>query len=65
MDDIFHSWIYHNKSVGVKQAQYFQISETDTQRMGLAFTWRFGKSTFARKSKHFNNASDEEKSRVE
>lgn len=64
-DDIFHSWVYHNKSVGVKQAQYFQTTETDTQRMGLAFTWRFGKSTFARKSKHNDNASDEEKGRVE
>ena len=65
MDDIFHSWIYHNKSVGVKQAQYFQTTETDTQRIGLAFTWRFGKSAFSRKSKHADNASDEEKSRVE
>ncbi|MDN3659161.1 outer membrane beta-barrel protein [Ferruginibacter paludis] len=64
-DDIFHSWIYHNKSLGVKQAQYFQTTETDTQRMGLGFTWRFGKSTFARKSKHNDNASDEEKGRVE
>ncbi len=65
IDDIFHSWIYHNKSVGVKQAQYFQTTETDTQRLGLGFTWRFGKSTFARKSGHNDNASDEEKGRVE
>jgi hypothetical protein len=65
LDDIFHSWIYHNQSVGVKQAQYFQTTETDTQRMAIAFTWRFGNSIIARKSKHNNNGSDEEKGRVE
>ena len=64
-DDIFHSWINHNKSVDLKQAQYFQTAEYDSQRIGLAFTYRFGKSNFARKSKNNNNASDEEKGRVD
>jgi len=64
-DDIFHSWIYHNSSVSLKQAQYFQVTESDTRRIGLAFTYRFGKSSFARKSKNNNNASDEEKGRVD
>lgn len=63
-EDIFHSWIYHNRSVSLKQAQYFQISESDTQRIGFAFTYRFGNDTFARKRKHNDNASDEEKGRV-
>ena len=64
-DDIFHSWIYHNSSVSLKQAQYFQVSETDSQRIGIAFTYRFGKTSFARKSKNNNNASEEEKGRVD
>jgi hypothetical protein len=64
-DDIFHSWIYHNKSVSLKQAQYFQTTESDTQRIGIAFTYRFGNDTFSRKRKHNDNASSEEKGRVE
>lgn len=65
MEDIFHSWVYHNHSVGLKQADYFQRSQTDTQRVGVAMTYRFGKETFARKRRHNNSASDEEKGRVE
>jgi hypothetical protein len=63
-EDIFHSWVYDNKSVGLKQSAYFQTTETDTQRVGLAFTYRFGKDTFARKRKYNNNGTDEEKERV-
>ncbi|MEJ7767642.1 MAG: outer membrane beta-barrel protein [Chitinophagaceae bacterium] len=64
-DDIFHSWIYHNRSVSLKQASYFQTSESDTQRIGIAFTYRFGMDNFARKRRHADNAADEEKGRVD
>ncbi|AKD57349.1 hypothetical protein SD10_23135 [Spirosoma radiotolerans] len=64
VDDLFHSWIYHNRSVGLKQAEYFQTSKSDTQRIGFAFTYRFGKDTFARKRRHNNNASEEETGRL-
>jgi Outer membrane protein beta-barrel family/Carboxypeptidase regulatory-like domain/TonB-dependent Receptor Plug Domain len=63
-DDIFHSWVYHNQSFSLKQAQFLQTGESDTQRIGIAFTYRFGKSSFARKNKNNNDASDEEKGRV-
>lgn len=63
-DDIFHSWIYKNRSVALYQSDYTQTSSSDTQRFGFAFTYRFGKETFARKNKHQNNALDEEKSRM-
>jgi hypothetical protein len=65
MDDIFHSWIYNNGSVGLANAQYFQSIRTDTQRIGLGFSYRFGNDTFARKSKHKDNALDEEKGRMQ
>jgi hypothetical protein len=65
IDDILHSWIYHNNSISLKQAQYYQTSESDTQRFGLAFTYRFGNDTFSRKRKHNDNAANEEKSRVD
>lgn len=65
IDDVFHSWIRHNRSVGIKQAQFFQTNESDTQRIGVAFTYRFGKETFARKRRHNDNAADDEKGRVQ
>jgi hypothetical protein len=65
IDDVFHSWIRHNRSVGIKQAQFFQTNESDTQRIGIAFSYRFGKETFARKRRHNDNAADEEKGRVQ
>jgi hypothetical protein len=63
-EDIFHSWVYHNRSISLIQSEYFQTTTTDTQRIGAAFTYRFGKDTFARKRRHNNNASDEEKERL-
>ena len=65
VDDIFHSWVYNNRSVGLNQAQYFERGESDTQRFGLGFTYRFGREDFARKRRYTDNASDEEKSRVQ
>ncbi|MCF0064448.1 outer membrane beta-barrel protein [Dyadobacter chenwenxiniae] len=64
-DDLFHSWIYNNQSLSLKQSEYFQTSESDTQRISFAMTYRFGKDTFARKRRHNNNASDEEKGRID
>jgi len=64
-DDIFHSWKYHNRSLSLKQSEYFQTSESDTQRISFALTYRFGKDTFARKRRHTNNASDDEKGRID
>ncbi|WP_035333429.1 TonB-dependent receptor [Dyadobacter crusticola] len=63
-EDIFHSWVYHNRSVALVNSENFQTSRTDTRRIGAAFTYRFGKETFARKRRHNNNASDEEKERL-
>ncbi|WP_169720056.1 outer membrane beta-barrel family protein [Dyadobacter alkalitolerans] len=64
-DDLFHSWVYNNRSLSLKQSEYFQTSESDTQRISFAMTYRFGKETFARKRRHNNNASDEEKGRID
>jgi hypothetical protein len=65
MEDIFHSWKYENRSIGLKQAYYYQTSESDTRRFGLAFTYSFGNEIFARKSKHRDNSLDEEKGRMQ
>jgi hypothetical protein len=64
VDDMFHSWVARERSVGLAQAYSFQTNESDTQRFGIALTYNFGKDTFTRKSKHKNNALDEEKNRM-
>lgn len=64
MDDIFHSWVYHNRSVGIRQASYIQTSQSNTQRVGFAFTYRFGSEIFSRKRKNADNTTDEEKGRL-
>ncbi|SKC09436.1 outer membrane beta-barrel family protein [Dyadobacter psychrophilus] len=64
-DDLFHSWVYNNKSLSLKQSEYFQTSESDSQRISFAMTYRFGKEAFMRKRRHNNNASDEEKGRID
>ncbi|MCF0071261.1 TonB-dependent receptor [Dyadobacter sp. CY261] len=64
-EDLFHSWVYHNRSFSIRQSDYYQVNRTDTQRVGVAFSYKFGKETFARKRRHSNNASDDEKGRVD
>ncbi|GAB3947264.1 TonB-dependent receptor [Spirosoma harenae] len=64
LEDIFHSWKTTDRTVSLKQIEAFHTNETDTQRIGLTFTYRFGKEAFARKRAHSDNAADVEKSRV-
>lgn len=61
MDDIFHSWNYHNRSTGLKQADYTQVNTSDTQRFGLAFNYRFGKKN----TKGKRNVDEEEMGRAQ
>ncbi|WP_454803552.1 TonB-dependent receptor domain-containing protein [Mucilaginibacter phyllosphaerae] len=65
VDDIFHSWVYHNYSVDLKQANYTQVTESDTRRFGLGFTYRFGNELFKRKRKYDSNGLDDEKGRLQ
>ncbi|GAB3938387.1 TonB-dependent receptor domain-containing protein [Larkinella terrae] len=65
VEDIFHSWIQNDRTVSLKQAEAFHTNVTDTRRIGMAFTYRFGKETFARKRRHTDNGADSEKGRVD
>jgi hypothetical protein len=65
VDDIFHSWVYHNYSVDLKQAAYTQVSKSDTRRFGVGFTYRFGKDMFKRKRKYESNGLDDERGRLQ
>ncbi|MET0465879.1 MAG: outer membrane beta-barrel protein [Chitinophagaceae bacterium] len=61
LDDIFYSWKYHNRSVGLTQADYTQVSTSDTQRFGISFNYRFGKKT----SKTRRSSDEEESGRAQ
>jgi len=65
VDDIFHSWIYHYYSVDLKQANYTQVTESDTRRFGIGFTYRFGNDLFKRKRKYDSTGLDDEKGRLQ
>jgi len=62
-EDIFGSWVYHNRSIGLKQADYIQTSQSDTQRFGLSLSWRFGKKPQQQKRER-EAAAEEEKART-
>jgi hypothetical protein len=59
VDDMFGSWVYKNRSVSVKQAQYYETSFSDTQRFSIGFTYRFGREKFARKRRTGSGSSEE------
>ncbi|GAO44927.1 outer membrane beta-barrel protein [Flavihumibacter petaseus] len=65
VEDIAHSWKQRNRSMSMKQSAFTQYNETDTQRIGLSFSWRFGKEEQTRKRKYQSSAADEEKSRAD
>jgi hypothetical protein len=64
IEDIFHSARMTERLVTLKQAASLHTNVSDTRRIGLAFTFGFGKETFARKRRNTDNAADEEKARV-
>ncbi|WP_128548281.1 outer membrane beta-barrel family protein [Larkinella soli] len=65
LDDLFHSWKAYDRTISLKRTEAVHRNVSDTRRIGLAFTYRFGKETFKRKRNHPDNATDEEKGRVD
>ncbi|GAB3902792.1 TonB-dependent receptor [Larkinella knui] len=65
LEDLFHSWKPTDRTVSLKQAAAFHTNRSDTRRIGIAFSYRFGQETFARKRRHSDNAADSEKGRVD
>ena len=64
VDDLFHSWKYRNYSFGLKQSLFYEVTESDTQRFSISFSYRFGKDSNSRKRRPAN-ANEEEKGRLE
>ncbi len=64
IDDLFHSQISKEDLVGVPLLVGYHYNESDTQRIGLAFTYRFGQEDKGR-SRRAREGADEEKGRAE
>lgn len=64
IDDIFHSFIPHDKTTNIQQVQAFHTNTTDSRVAGLVFTYRFGIEANGRKRIHNTDGSDAEQGRV-
>lgn len=58
-EDIFHSWIQREQSLAIRQTEQTRVNSSDTQRIGLAFSYRFGNEKWARKRKTQDGAAEE------
>ena len=59
LEDIFHSWIQREESLAIRQTEQTRVNSSDTQRIGLAFSYRFGNEKWARKRKTQDGAAEE------
>jgi hypothetical protein len=65
LEDIGHFWVIKQSLVSLKQAEVTYKYLQDTERIGVAFTYNFGKEIFNRKRRYNDNAADDVKGRVE
>lgn len=59
VNDIFHTLNFGTQTIGINQVSAFSTRETDTRRIGIEFTYRFGKAANARKRNTTGSAEDE------
>ncbi|NML23851.1 outer membrane beta-barrel protein [Pseudoflavitalea sp. G-6-1-2] len=65
VDDIFRTNRFDEELQGLKQIYNTRQAIQDTRRVGVAFTYSFGKETFSRKRKYNDNTADEVKERLQ
>lgn len=58
-NDLFNTLNLSTRTIGINQVNAFSTRATDGRRVGLAFTYRFGKATNARKRNDNGSAVDE------
>lgn len=64
-EDIFRTMRWKEETKGLKQTQSYRTSFNDTRRVGISFSYSFGKETFARKRKYNDNTADDVKERAQ
>ena len=64
MEDIFHTRKNHDQTTDIPNTAAFHTYIEDSQRIGLALNFRFGKESNSRRRKRDNTGADEEQGRV-
>lgn len=64
-DDIFYTLRWKDETKGLNNATAFHIGANDTRRVGIAFSYSFGKEIFARKRQYNDNTADDVKERAQ
>jgi hypothetical protein len=64
VNDIFRTTIMRNNITAAQQLFIRRTVETDTRRIGIAFTYRFGKDNNNRKRNHSTGGAADEQGRV-
>jgi hypothetical protein len=64
MDDIFYTLRWNEEIKGLTKANSYRTSINDSRRVGLSFSYSFGKETFNRKRRYNDNTADDVKDRV-
>ncbi|MGN6421629.1 MAG: outer membrane beta-barrel protein [Pseudobacter sp.] len=65
MEDPFRAMAYREETKGLAQAYSYRNNINDTRRVGLSFSYNFGKDSFTRKRRYNDNAADEIKERAQ
>jgi hypothetical protein len=63
--DITRGWIQRDRTINLNHTEEYHRGISDTRRVGISFSYRFGDEKFARKRRHNDDAADSEKGRVE
>lgn len=64
VNDIFHTIIRRDNITASQQMVAWRRLETDTRRIGIAFSYRFGKDTNNRKRNHNTGGAADEQGRL-
>lgn len=62
-NDIFHTLQFGSQTIGIGDVTAFSTKATDSRRIGIAFSYRFGKASNARK-RDTNGSAEDEKGRT-
>jgi len=63
VNDLFNKFNFGGQTIGISQVSAFSTRASDTRRIGVAFTYRFGKAANARK-RNTNGSAEDEKGRT-
>ena len=59
LEDMLHSWVLREETLAIRQTEQTRVNSFDSQRIGLAFSYRFGNEKWARKRKTQDGAAEE------